>query len=110
MEKLNIGNVCKGAVPEVFDRAMDLVVENMKDQSTSVDKKREITLKFTIQPYVDRSGAQVTLECKTGLAGVAAVEGTMYVTQNPNNKDAYATDPRQDTLFMQEKPATPSVS
>lgn len=110
MEKLNIGNICKGSVPEVFDQALEKVVENFKDVNTPVDQKRKIVLEFVFNPYSDRSGAEISMSCKAGLAGIQTVAGTMFVSQKASSKESYASDPRQDDLFMAEKPAgsTPS--
>lgn len=110
MDKLNIGNICGGALPELFDRALAEIVENIKDVNTSVDKKREMVIKITVQPYVDRSGAQITATCESKLSGVAAVSGTMFVSQKPNHLEAYTSDPRQNQLFMEEKPASETPS
>lgn len=107
---LNIGNICHGAVPEVFDKAVMEIFKNMKDPNTVAEATRSLTIEFKFEPFKDRSGAQVTFAVKTKLTGIEPVQGTVFIAQTQNGGiRAFAKDPRQDALFT-EPAASSSVS
>jgi hypothetical protein len=64
-EDVNLGNLCGGAIEEVFQREFAAVLANIADVNTDAEAKRKIVLEFTIAPFEDRSGAQVTFACKS---------------------------------------------
>lgn len=107
-ETLNIGNICGGAVPEVFAHAVEEVFKNVKDINTSSDQQRSIVLEFKFEIFKDRSGAEVTFACKSKLAGVSPVVGTVFAVGSKDRLSVYAKDPRQDALFTE--PAAGGVS
>jgi hypothetical protein len=98
-ELLSISNVCGGAVEEVFQRELDLVLKNIADPNTNPEAARAITLEFKIKPFKDRSGAQVEFACKSKMAGIDTVKGTMFLQRSGNSVTAVAHDPRQARLF-----------
>lgn len=63
-ETINIGNIAKGCVPEVFEHAMQQVLKNIADINTSATQKRQITLKFTFKPSESREVGEVTFQCE----------------------------------------------
>ena len=105
MEKLNLDNICLCAVPEVFQRSLKEVIKNIRDTNTPVATERTLTLQFKFKPYADRSGADVTLSVKEGLAGIEPVKGVMYLSGKNENLHAWPSDPRQEVLFT-EQPST----
>jgi hypothetical protein len=58
-EGMNIGNICRGAVPEVFTRALQDVFINIKDANTNPEQKREVTLTFTFEPSATREVGKI---------------------------------------------------
>ena len=55
-ETANIGNLCGGAIPEVFDRTLEQVMKNIADINCPAEQKREITLKISFKPVQKRHG------------------------------------------------------
>jgi hypothetical protein len=104
MDRLTLANICQGAVDERFARELGAVLDNIGDPNTPVDKPRELTLKFKFFPFSDRAGAQVTFEIGSKLAGMASLEGTVYLTVDRPTGEvvAYPRDPRQDSLFAEK--------
>jgi hypothetical protein len=98
---LNIGNICEGAVPELFLREVINVLQNIADVNTPADAKRKISMEWVFLPTPDRKSAVVSVTCTSKIAGVEAKAGTIYFRQSPITKgiEAYAEDPRQDILF-----------
>jgi hypothetical protein len=103
-QALDLFNICGGAVPEVFLRELQEVLENISDINTGAGKSRSIVLKFDFKPYPDRSAFSVSLQCKSGLASVEAIEGIAYLVKQIDDKghtkvSAFARDIRQQSLF-----------
>jgi hypothetical protein len=59
-EQVTLSNLCGGAIEEVFQREFAEVLSNIGDVNTDPEAKRKIVLEFTLEPFEDRSGAQVT--------------------------------------------------
>ncbi len=104
---LNIGNICEGAVPELFDREIREVLENIADVSTDPEAKRSIILQFDFKPAPDRRSAVVAVVCKSKQASVEVKAGTIFFAKRSGKLQAFAEDPRQDFLFNREPPASP---
>lgn len=100
-EKISLGNICRGAVEEVFQRELNRVLENIRDPNTPEKTKRKLNLEFTFTPYPDRTGAAVSFHVKTNVAMVEPVGGTIHISAAGGRLSAYPRDPRQDVLFTE---------
>lgn len=98
-ELVTLSNLCGGAVEEVFQREFSEVLKNIGDVNTDAEAKRKITLEFTVQPFEDRSGAQVTFACKSKVVPVNAVKGTVFLQRSGTAIVAVPHDPKQIRLF-----------
>lgn len=105
---LNIGNICGGAVPELFEHEVRKMLKNVADVNTDPEAKRSITFKFTFKPAPDRKSAVVKLDCTAKHAGVNSVAGSVFMSSAHGEVQAYTEDPRQATLFAAEKPVSES--
>ena len=101
-QTLGIGNICSGAVAEVFEHELAEVLKNINDPNTPADAKRKIVLEFEFSPFPDRSGANVLLVCKGKLASIDGVAGSVFFAKHGALVKAYAHDPRQEHLFGTE--------
>jgi hypothetical protein len=98
-ELVTLSNLCGGAVEEIFQREWSEVLKNVGDVNTAPDAKRKITLEFTIEPFEDRSGAQVTFACKSKVVPVNAAKGTVFLQRSGGSIVAVPHDPKQIRLF-----------
>lgn len=105
---LNIGNICGGAVPELFEREVQQLMKNVGDLNTDPEAKRSITFEFHFKPSPDRKSAVVKLTCKAKHAGVNSVAGSVFMTTAHGQVLAFTEDPRQSRLFAAQPDATPS--
>lgn len=105
---LNIGNICEGAIPELFDRETRNVLDNIADVSTDAEQVRKLTIELHFKPAPDRKSAVVVAKVHTKLAGVEPTAGSIFFQKRGGKLLAYAEDPRQDRLFAKEAVATPS--
>jgi hypothetical protein len=98
-EQVTLGNLCGGAIEEVFQRELQAVLANIADVNTDPEAKRKITLEFVISPFEDRSGAQITFGCKSKTVAVEAVKGTVFLQRKGLVMVAIPHDPKQSRLF-----------
>lgn len=104
-ESMTLSNICGGGVEEVFQREWSKVLENIADINTDPEAKRKISLEFTIAPFEDRSGAQVTFFCKSKTIPVDAVKGTVFLQRRGLVMVAVPHDPKQTRLSFDGKAA-----
>lgn len=98
-EEVSLSNLCGGAIEEVFQREFASVLANIADVNTHAEAKRKITLEFTISPFEDRSGAQVTFACKSKMIPVQEVKGTVFLQRRGLVMVAVPHDPKQIRMF-----------
>ena len=107
--ELNLMTICKGAIPEVFDRVLAALVRNIKDPNTSAQKKRTVTIEITLAPFKDRSGWVDTFVVNSKPAGfhTEEVQGTAFIATQEGELKVFAHDTRQTALFAAEATPTP---
>jgi hypothetical protein len=103
--RIELSNICGGAVEELFQRELSEVLGNIGDVNTNPESKRKITLEFTLKPFEDRSGAQIEFTIKSKQAAVNSVKGTMFLERRGTTMVAIPHDPKQNTLFRQSDPS-----
>ncbi|MGH9728456.1 MAG: hypothetical protein ACRD4V_07680 [Candidatus Acidiferrales bacterium] len=108
-QQVSLSNLCGGAIEEVFQREFASVLQNIADVNTDAEAKRKITLEFTIAPFEDRSGAQVTFACKSKTVPVEAVKGTVFLQRRGLVMVAVPHDPKQIRMFDGKKAAANDV-
>jgi hypothetical protein len=96
---LSIENICGGAVPERFQKELCVILQNINDPNNPAETKRKLVLEFEFEPFPDRTGAIVTLVCKSKLAALENVQGGVYFARNGLALKAYAHDPQQAKMF-----------
>lgn len=87
-EKLSLVNLKGGACVEMFDRALDKVIENINDINTTL-KNREINMKVKFTPSEDRSFIAYTIQVDPKLQGQEP-EKAMAVVKIDQRGRAYA--------------------
>lgn len=102
-ETISIATICHGSVPEIFAREFAEVLKNIVDPNTAPDKVRTITLKFSIKPTEDRSGADLDFSCRSSLQPVKLVKSRMFLSRHSGLLQAYAHDHRQTAMFPGEE-------
>lgn len=97
--ELNVGNILGGKFPERFNKAIQQLIDNMRDPNTPADATRKITFDFTFKPTDDRQTAAVLLTTKLKLASMEPCAGTVYVSKAEGSLKAYTRDLRQEIMF-----------
>jgi hypothetical protein len=98
-DEVSLSNLCGGAIEEVFQREFATILANIADPNTDPEAKRKIKLEFTISPFEDRSGAQVTFACTSKTVPIEAVKGTVFLQRKGLVMVAVPHDPKQVRMF-----------
>lgn len=98
---ITLGNICGGAVEELFQRELEEVLKNIGDVNTDPEAKRKITMEFTLKPFEDRSGAQIWFAVKSKVMPAVAAAGTMFLQRRGTSMVAIPHDPQQAKLFRE---------
>ena len=102
-EKLSLVNIRGGAAVEMFDIALQKVLENIHDINTTEDA-REITLKVKIKPLPEnRSIIMYSIACPTKTCGQEPVKGTADLNTDTGHLVAVDRIPKQEGLFSNVK-------
>jgi hypothetical protein len=99
----NLLTIAGGGTKVLFDRAIQMVIENIKDPNTDAKKKRKIVLTFDCEPYADRSGFHVEAAVETKLQAPQGVSGTVYIGRDGQRLRGYTQDIKQGDLFAADK-------
>lgn len=97
--ELNVGNILGGKFPELFNKAIQQLIDNMRDVNTPADSVRKIKFEFTFKPTDDRQTAAVLLATTLKLASMEPCAGTVYVSKAEGSLKAYTRDIRQEIMF-----------
>lgn len=99
-KELTLEGLHDGAVPEMFQAALERVLENIRDLNTDNKTKRAITLSVTFSTNEERNVSDVIIQCGTKLAGLKGVQSLVYIGKHEGRTVA-VEQPRQDELFPQ---------
>lgn len=101
-ETINLGNIARGSVPEVFEHALQQVFRNISDINTSPTQKRQIVLRFTFKASETREVGEITFACEEKLASIKPANGNFFIAKRGSDIRGFARDFRQDELFAAE--------
>lgn len=105
--EINIGSICGGAVPEVFDKAVEQVLSNIVDINYPAEAPREITLKIKFKASESREVGEVSFNVTTKLPSVKPAKGNFFLAKRMGGVRGYCRDPKQEEMFRNEPPAVP---
>lgn len=107
-DEKSIMDMCMGAFKERVDYEMTRVIQNILDQNTHADKKRQIIVTLDIIPSADRERVNVSALVKSKLAPTCAVMTQLYITDDTSgNFSAIEMTPQipgQRSLTDSEQP------
>ena len=102
-ERMNLANIGGGAVPEMFDHALQQVLENIADPNKRSDQKREIVMKFTWKPDDEREVSDLTVSIDVKLAGQEAFRTQAFIGKENGKMVAAEINPRQMGISFDDK-------
>ncbi len=100
---LTLSNIHHGAALEMFEGALDQVLENIKDPNTDHKAKRGIKLEFSFVTNEERNVSDVVVQCKTALAGMKGVQSFVHIGRHAG-KTVAVEQPTQEEMFPTSKP------
>lgn len=103
-EMITLDNLGGGAASEMFQGALEKVIENIVNPNTRPDAVRQITLKMKIKPNKkQRDLCVVELSVDEKLAAVVPFETAMFVGMDNGVCAATEYSPQQGNLFDEPK-------
>lgn len=104
--QIDLPSLGAGVVNELFDDALEKVIENIADKNTNWKKDREIIIKLKIKPNEDRSSGTYSVDVNTKLAGVKPHIGTLYMGKDraQGKYIAKEVELEQEEIDFEEKP------
>lgn len=110
MEGVTLSTIGGGALNELFDAELARILSNITDPNTDTSTKRVMTLTVKFKPNRDRDVADVELTCGSKLAGIMTVSTQLFMGKHKGRLIAVESDPRQTSLFDQDRPALAGVA
>jgi hypothetical protein len=109
MQSVTLDTIGSGALLELFQEELAKVIANINDPNTSEKSKRTISIGVVFKPK-GRDQADVELTCSAKLAPIAKVDTQIFMGRQKGKLVAVENDPRQSTLFDEEKPRLAPVA
>lgn len=103
IEPISISSICGGAIPEVFERVLQEVLDNITDPNTSDMKARAINIQLTFKPMAGRTGAEIAFQCSSKLSPVAAIKSSVFLAKQDGTLRAFARDVNQQVMFVEKE-------
>lgn len=101
-EQANLTTLCKGLIPEMFQREFEKALENALDPNTPFKKKREVTLKVTITTNDERDAFHVEAVTSSKLAPFIGENGIVFAAKRGNSVIAVNYNSEQMKLPLGE--------
>ncbi len=101
-ELVTLENLGNGAIPEMFQAALNRVLKNIGDVNTEWKAKRSITIETGFAPFDDRSGADISLAVNVKLAQSRRASTRMFMAYRGEDVRAYPQHPNQLLMFGSE--------
>lgn len=96
---ITLAGLADGAALELWQAALERVLQNIEDPNTDTKPKRAIRLEFLFSTMdEDRAVGDVEVRCSTKLAGVKGVKTLVYIGRHQGELVA-VEQPRQQDLF-----------
>lgn len=96
---VSLENLARGAANELFEKALEQVLQNVADYNMPAGKTREISLVFAMKPDEDRKRIGVEVGCKVKLASATGVSTEVYIGKHNGRHVAVEYNPDQMGLF-----------
>lgn len=110
MQGVTLDTIGGGALAELFAAELTRVLANIADPNTDPETKRAIGITVSFKPNRERDVADVKLTCTSKLAGIMTVSTRLFMGKHQGKLIAIEHDPRQSTLFDEDKPALKAVA
>ena len=101
---VNLENFAGGVIPEMFERELKRVLEDIDDPNTSPKKLREINIKIALRPDENRETCAFGVSVTSKICGVRPQSSILFLVRRGGRLQAFQSDPRQMDAFADAKP------
>ena len=99
-KSISLDELGRGAVIEMFDEALEQVLDNIDNPNTEPSKKRKIVVEVSMKPDKTRSVVETDVSVKTTLAAPKPLETLLHVSRSADGSIiATENDPEQMEMF-----------
>lgn len=84
-EQATLTTLCKGLIPEMFQREFEQALSNVLDPNTPFKKKREVTLKVILTTNEERDAINVEAITSSKLAPFHGESGIVFAAKRGNS-------------------------
>ncbi len=102
-EELTIRNIGGGAMPELFEEALGVILEDIADVNKPADAVRTMEFKISFRTDEEREMGGIIIESKVKLAARKAATGYMHISTDDETLTAYVTNPKQEVEEVHSK-------
>lgn len=106
VDPMNMGNLCRGAALEMFEKLLPEILANIRNPNTKATAKRKLALEFTFEPNEERNYAEVTITPTLKMSGVKPAQGSIFIASVSGQPTAFTHDPRQDEIAFTKPEST----
>lgn len=107
---VNLTNLARGALPEMFKQELDRVVANILDPNTPAEAKRSIRIDVTVEPNEERTAARYFVEVSSKIAPFKGTADVMFVGRRRGEPVAVVNNMEQQQLRWDAESAPKPLS
>jgi len=97
-EFVSLDTLAHGAAIEMFNKELDVVLDNILDPNTKAEAPREVTLKLKIKPAENRRSADATISVVSKLAPIQESRTLLFLGKEGGRAVAAESDMKQLNL------------
>lgn len=99
MKVIDLNTIGGGVLPELFQKELSRVLDNIRDINTDPKAKREIKISLEFKPDEARNFTQINIKCSSKVSSTKPASGQAFIVMEKGEVKAYAHDVKQEDLF-----------
>lgn len=92
---MNLDKFAGGELTRLIRKGINEILDNIRDEGTTPQARRTLTVKITFQPAKDRKNMKIQIETRVNKAPVRATETNMFIGQELDGSPAFYTSDEQ---------------
>lgn len=106
-EEVKIETICKGIIPEMFEKQLEKILKNINDINTNPTDVRSIVFNISFKPSADRRHIDTTVTSDIKTSNKHGAKTMLFISREKGGKmRAYENNPEQlefDNIIPIEK-------
>lgn len=85
-EKLTLETIGNGVAKELFERALEEIIDNIDDANAKTTDPRKINLEFIFKPSTGKEFIEIQIKCNNKLAQVSPIASGCVLQRDDKNR------------------------